>query len=162
MLKTKYQTGKTELEKKIPDTSDFVKKTDLNAKIREIKNRIPDISGLATKFELTVVENKIPEVSSLVKKTDYNTKVTELENKLTDHNHGKYITTPEFKNQLITEHFIERLKQTNLVTKTDFDDKLRSLNKKISSYKTKYLVVKNELKKLKSFDLDYFYMKKSF
>ena len=29
VLKTKYQTGKTELEKKIPDTSDFVKKTNL-------------------------------------------------------------------------------------------------------------------------------------
>ena len=160
-MKTKYQTGKTELEKKIPETSDFLKKTDLNAKIREIKNRIADISGLATKFALTVVENKIPDVSSLVKKTDYNTKVTELENKLTDHNHDKYITTPEFK-KLIAEHFIARLKQTNLVTKTDFDDKLRSLNKKINSYKTKHLVVKNELKKSKSFDLGYFYMKKSF
>ena len=43
-----------------------------------------------------MVENKIPNISSLVKKTDYNTKISELEKKLTDHDHGKYITTPEF------------------------------------------------------------------
>ena len=29
VLKTKYQTDKTELEKKIPDVNDFVKKTKL-------------------------------------------------------------------------------------------------------------------------------------
>ena len=33
VLKTKYQTDKTELEKKIPDTSGLVKKTDYNAKL---------------------------------------------------------------------------------------------------------------------------------
>ena len=36
VLKTKYNTGKTELEKKIPDTSGLVKKTDYNLKITEI------------------------------------------------------------------------------------------------------------------------------
>ena len=30
VLKTKYQTDKTELQKKIPDVTDFVKKTKLN------------------------------------------------------------------------------------------------------------------------------------
>ena len=30
VLKTKYQTDKTELERKIPDVADFVKKTKLN------------------------------------------------------------------------------------------------------------------------------------
>ena len=30
VLKTKYQTDKTELEKKIPDVTDFVKKAKLN------------------------------------------------------------------------------------------------------------------------------------
>ena len=44
---------------------------------------------------LTAVENKTPNVSSLVKKTIYDTKVGEIEKKLTDHNHKKYITTPE-------------------------------------------------------------------
>ena len=43
----------------------------------------------------------------------------------------------------------------NLVTKTDFDDKLRSLNQKINSNKTKNLLVENKLEKLKTFDSTY-------
>ena len=58
--------------KKIADTSDLAKKTDLNAKITEIEGLIPSITGLATNSALAAVENKIPDVSSLVKKTDYN------------------------------------------------------------------------------------------
>ena len=68
MLKTKYNTDKTELENKIPDTSGLVKKTNYNTKITELENKIPDISNLATKTALTTVENKIPSVSNLVKK----------------------------------------------------------------------------------------------
>ena len=151
MLKTKYQTDKTELEKKIPDVTDFVKKT----KLTELENKIPDVSGLATKSALTAVENKIPGVSSLVKKTNYNTKVTEIENELPDHNHDKHITTPEF-NKLTAENFAARLKQANLVTNTDFYDKLKSLNQKINSNKTKHLLVENESKKLQTFDSLYF------
>ena len=37
------------------------------------------------------------------------------------------------------------------MTKTDIDDKLSSLNRKITSNKTKHLLVENELKKLKKF-----------
>ena len=66
------------------------------AELTELENKIPDVSNLATKTALTTAENKIPSVSSLVKKTDYNTKITEIENKLNNHNHDKYITTPEF------------------------------------------------------------------
>ena len=55
VFKTKYDTDKTELENKIPDTSSFVKKTDYNAKITEIESRIPSISGLATNAALTAV-----------------------------------------------------------------------------------------------------------
>ena len=43
------------------------KKTDYNAKLTEIENKTPSISGLATNSALTAVENKIPDVSSLVK-----------------------------------------------------------------------------------------------
>ena len=55
-------------KKKIPDTSDLVKKTDYNTKITEMENKISDISNLATKAALTTVENKIPNISNLVKK----------------------------------------------------------------------------------------------
>ena len=104
---------------------------------------------------LTAVENKVPNISSLVKKTDYNTKITEIENRLIDHNRGKYITTPEF-NRLTAENFAARLKQANLVTKTDFDDKLKSLNQRSNPDKTEHLLVENELRKLKTLDSSYF------
>ena len=42
------------------------------------------------------------------------------------------------------------------MTKTDFDAKLSSLNRKITSNKSKHLLVVNELKKLKTFDSNYF------
>ena len=81
---------------------------------------------------MTTVENKVPNISSLVKKRDYDTKITEIENKLTDHNHGKYITTPEF-NTLAASAFNAGLAKANLIPKTDFDAKLLSLNRKITS-----------------------------
>ena len=140
VLKTKYDIDKTELEEKIPDTGDLVKKIDCNGKITEIEGKIPSISGLATNVALTAVENKI--IRSLVEKTDYNTKITEIEKKLTYHNHDKYITTPEF-NALAARVFNARLVQANLVTKTDFDARLLSLNRKITSNKTKHLLKMN-------------------
>ena len=62
----KYDTDKSELENKIPDTSGLVKNTNYNTKITEIEGKIPDISNLATKTALTTGENKIPSVSNLV------------------------------------------------------------------------------------------------
>ena len=136
VLKPKYNTDKTELEKKIPDVSNLVKKT----KLTELENKIADISNFATKPSLTTDENKIPDVRSLVKKTDYNTKITEIENKLTNHNHDKYIDTQEF-DKLATDVFNARLAQVNLITKTDFDAKLSSLHRKITQNKIKHLLV---------------------
>ena len=45
VLKTNYNVDKTELENKIPDVSNLVKKT----KLTELENKIPDITNLATK-----------------------------------------------------------------------------------------------------------------
>ena len=59
----------------------------------------------------------------MINKTNYNTKITEIENKLTDHNHDKYIDTPEL-NKLAADVFNVRLAQANLITKTDFGSKL--------------------------------------
>ena len=67
----------------------------------------------------------------LVRKTDYNTKISEIKKKFADHNHDKYITTPEFNN-LAAGFFATRLTQAYLIAKTDFDTKLISLNKKLT------------------------------
>ena len=98
---------------------------------------------------------KIPYVSNLVKKTDYSTKISEIEKKITDHDHDIYVTTPEF-NKLTAENFAARLAQANLASKSDianfvkktpdFYDKLKDLNKKVTSNETKDFLVENELK----------------
>ena len=62
--------------------------------------------------------------------TVLNTKISEVENRIP--NHDKDITTPGF-NKLTVENFTARLKQANLVTKTDFDNKLTSFSKRITS-----------------------------
>ena len=163
VLKTNFNTKFTGLENKISNTSGLVKKTDYNTKITEIENKIPDISGLATKTALTTVENKIPSISNLatkialtavenkipsikglVKKTDYNTKITDIKNKLNNHNHDKYVATSEF-NTLAANVFNTRLAQANLMTKTDFDAKLSSLNRKITANKTRHFLNDNDL-----------------
>ena len=70
VLKTKYQTDKSDLEKKIPDVTEF--------ELTELGKKIPDVSSLATKTALTAVENEIPSVSSLVKKPTRTQKLLKL------------------------------------------------------------------------------------
>ena len=120
VLKTTYDTDKSDIGKKIRDAD---KKNPKNAKITEIDGKIPTITRLATISVLTAVENKIPDVFGLVKKTDYETKSSEIENKVSDHNHDKYINTPEFI-ILAARVFNARLAQADLSTKTDSDAKL--------------------------------------
>ena len=156
MLKTKYHTDKTKLEKKILDVSNLVKK----AKLTELENKIPDVSSLATKTAVTAVENKLPSVSNFAKKTDLNKKIIEIENKLNNYNHDKSITTPEFNT--LAAVFTAILAQANLTTKTDFDAKLSSLNWKIAANKAKKLLAENKLSKLKTFNSSYFIGKSHF
>ena len=49
-----------------------------------------------------------------------------------------------------------------MLTKTDFDTKLSTLNRKITVNKAKHLLVENEFKKLKTFDSIYFRGKSHF
>ena len=88
-------------------------------------------------------------------------KSVSLKKKLTDHDHDKYIITPEF-NTLAADVFNARLAQANLIKKTDFDAKMSSLNRKNTSNKSKHLLVENESKKLKIFDQTYFIGKSYF
>ena len=82
---------------------------------------------MATKTALNSVENKIPSVSNLFEKSDDNTKVNDIEKKTADHNQDKYITSPEF-NKLTSEDFAARLKQTNLASKREDEQKILTDN----------------------------------
>ena len=57
-----------------------------------------------------------------LKKQIMTQKLANLKKKLTDHNHNRYITTPEF-NTLASHVFNARLARANLIKKTDFDAK---------------------------------------
>ena len=107
-----YNAKMKNIEDKMADATTAT----LNAKINEVKSKIPNIN-LAATSSLTVVENKIHNVRNLVKKKKIVTQI--LENKITtDHDQDKYITTQEF-NKLTSEKFSARLKQANLASKND-------------------------------------------
>ena len=50
-------------------------KIDYNAKVRDIEDKIPSNTGLATTTALNVVESKMSNASTLVKKADYDHKI---------------------------------------------------------------------------------------
>ena len=74
VLKTNYQTDKTELKKKIPDVTDFVKK----AKLTGLENKIPDVSSLATKTALIAAEKKYVALVIKLKKQSITLKLQKL------------------------------------------------------------------------------------
>ena len=129
--------------------------TALNAKINEVIGEIPSMTVLHSATTLNDVKNNIADVSTLVKKAAYDTKIAEIGKNL-DQNHdhsNKYITTQEL-NKLTSENFEARLKQANLATnveiadfvkKTDFENKLKNLNKKFTSNKAKHEEVDKKL-----------------
>ena len=122
VLKTKYNVDKTELEKKIPNLTDFIKKT----KLTELENKIPDISSLAIKAALTAVENRIPSVSDLFKKADYNTKITDIENLVTKADFGAKLSSSNRKiTQNKTKHLLVERELNNSKTfdSSYFNDK---------------------------------------
>ena len=75
--------------------------------------------------------------------------------KVTDHDHDKYITTSEF-NTLAARVFNGRLAQANVITKTGPETELKRISDKLTSNKSKHLLVENKLKNLEKFDAAYF------
>ena len=123
--KIAYNTLKNKVD--AIDTSKFVSRTkfttdtnSLDDKIDKVEKKIPDISVLASKTELTAVKNKNPGVSGLATTSA----LTIVENKIPD--------------------------ITNLKTKTDFDTKLKSASDRVTNNKSKDIILDNELKKLKT------------
>ena len=96
-------------------------------------------------------ENKIPDTSSLV--TVFDTKISEVQNKIS--NHDNYITSPEF-NKWTAESVATRSKQADFVNQTDFDNKLTSFNRRITSNKTKHLEVQKKLNSPITKDYNFF------
>ena len=70
----------------------------------------------------------------MVTTTVLSTKISEVENKIPDN--SKRITGQEF-NKLTVENFAARLKEVDLMNKTNFDNKLTSFKKRITSNNTR-------------------------
>ena len=116
--------------KKIPDATTVIYINQYNIDKQNLEKKIGD------------VDTKIPDTSGLATTTVLNTKISEVKNKIPDN--YKYIATQEF-NKLTAENFAARLKEADLMNKTDFDNKLTSFNRRITSNKSKHLEVQKKL-----------------
>ena len=82
--KTNFNTKVTEIEGKIPSISGLLPTNTFNSKVGELENKIktakskPDISNVVNKIELKNVESKIPDSNGFVKKTDYATEISSI------------------------------------------------------------------------------------
>ena len=129
--KTEYNKLVTKVDN--IDNTGFVKKnkyekdgSDLEKKISDVDKKFPDVSSLDkqtdSNFKISEVEDKIPSITRLAT----NSALTAVENKLPD--------------------------VSSLVKKTDFDAKLKKINYRVTSNKTKHLLVENQFINLKEFD----------
>ena len=184
-LKTNLANLKTEVDKldidklvpvpadlsKLGDVlkNDVIKKTDCNAKITEIENKIPDISNLATKTALTAIKNKIPNVSGLTIKSA----LTAVENKIPDINNFATKTALTNLSNTVPDN-------TNLIKKSDYATKTEEIERKYVSntgfesklaqanvitkrnFDAKIIELENNIKKLQIFDSSYFRGKSHF
>ena len=125
--KTNFNAKVTELENKIPNASGFLLTSAFNSKITEAENKIPDIKNLARKTEVTAVENKIPDVNNLVTKTDYAAEITKIKN--------NYVTNTAL-----------HARRKDLVQKTTFDSEFKKVVDKISANSSKVLSYESRLK----------------
>ena len=129
--------------------NDVVKKDVYNAKIKNIEDKIPDNTNLATKTtpnaKIYEVKGEIPSVSNSVKKLTITQNLMKLKRKLQIIIMINILLLPEF-NKFTAEIFALRLKReslarkrdiANFINKTDFDDKLKDVTSN-----------KNELKEL--------------
>ena len=104
VTRTKFSTDTNALDekidkvdKKVPDVTSFVKKTDFDSKITEVEGKIPNISRLATNSSLTAVENKIPDITSLITKTDFNAKLKNISDRVTNNKSKDILLNNELK-----------------------------------------------------------------
>ena len=123
--KTNYSTKVTELENKIPIVSGFLLTSVFNSKITELENKVPGIKNLASKTELKAVENKIPNLNNLVTKTYYSAEITKIK--------IDYVTNAALNarhKDLVQKHIL-------MLNKKKVDDKVGKSSSNILPYKSR-------------------------
>ena len=128
--KTDYKVKIKNIEDKIPGITILATNAALTAKINDVKDEIPNISGLATTAALTAVKEKIPNVSDLVQKPDYEAKIKDIE--------GKYFSTSDYKKftnnildaKITEQNLVNESDIANFLKDTSFYEKLKNIKKK--------------------------------
>ena len=123
VVKDAYNAKIKNIEDKIPDITDLATNATLNAKINEVKNNVPNITNLAVHDALTTVENKMPSVSDPVRKADHDAKISEMEDKY------KYFTTSDY-NKFISNILDTKITQIKLVSESGLNEKIKRLTTK--------------------------------
>ena len=85
----------------------------------------------------------MPDTSDLAKKIDLNAKITEIESKIPS-------ITGLATNSTLSAVENKMPDVSSLMKKTDFDAKLKKNSDRVTSNKTKHLLVENELRKAKN------------
>ena len=110
--------------------TDAVKKDVYNAKIKDIEDKIPDITNLATNTALNdtinKVKNEIPSIANLATTTALNVKITEVKGKIP--NITNLATTTAVT---AVENKIPNV--SNLVKKIDYNTKFSEIEKKTNT-----------------------------
>ena len=133
VIKTDYNAKITEIENKIPDISNLATKTALTT----VENKIPSVSNLATKTALTTVENKIPDISNLATKTaltNLSNTVPDISTLIKKSDYDTKIAEIESK-YVSNTGFDSKIAQANVTTKRNFDAKIIELQNNIKNYK---------------------------
>ena len=112
--------------------NDVFKKDVYSAKIKNIDNKIPDITNLATNTtinaKINVVKKEIPSITNLATTTttDLNAKINEVKNKLPNiTNLATTTATADIENKIPNV--------SNLVKKTDYNTKISEIKNKITA-----------------------------
>ena len=130
VLKTKYDTDKSKLKNKIPDTSGLVKKT----KTTEIEGKVPNVTDIARKTALTTVENKIPNISGLATKAELNAideKIPNITGLISKNDHDKDIN--KIKNNFVTNSALTS-RLGNYVSYSAYNLKILFLENEVTKY----------------------------
>ena len=109
------------------------------------------MTATAINTKIKEVDNKIPNLSSLVKKTDYDAKISDIQ--------GKYFTTSDY-NKFTGDIFDAKIKQKELVNKSDICNLVKNsdLNTILATLATKTELKEepDKIVRLQTFDLSYF------
>ena len=127
--------------------NDAVKKVVYNAKIKDIDNKIPNISNLATNTTLNAkineVQNEIPSITNLATSATLNAKINEVKNKIPS-------ITNLATNTALTAVENKIRNVSNLVKKSDYKTNISEIENKITPDHDHDKYITQELNKLTS------------